>query len=313
MDDSLVFGLGALPSPEDPRDWSVADLYAALAVAPAPLPAAYRAPNPFPPVLNQGVTPMCVAYSAAAMKRWDDIRDQSDFDSDEPLFFAQIGGTAQGAVTRNALDRLLGYGYPVTGNAAAASVHKIAAYFAVPVTRDDICAAILQLGPVLLAVNWGNSWFRPVNGILPAWDSAAGGHAILAVGWTADGLVLRNSWGQAWGSQGEAVMRWADLPHVRECWRAQDQIVAPPAARYAVRIAHGAVVRIASVTASRPPRITGWTDRPWTGAASSAPCAAPEILKGVRSGQATVVRVTKGAFAGRRIHIGSGVALARTA
>ena len=32
MDDSLVFGLGSIPSPSDPRDWHVSDLYALAGV-----------------------------------------------------------------------------------------------------------------------------------------------------------------------------------------------------------------------------------------------------------------------------------------
>ena len=49
-----------------------------------------------PPILNQGSSPMCVAYSSSAMKAWQDRRDQERFfDFNEPAFFAAIGGTAR--------------------------------------------------------------------------------------------------------------------------------------------------------------------------------------------------------------------------
>jgi hypothetical protein len=45
-----------------------------------------------PPILDQGSSPMGVAYSSSAMKAWQDRRDQERFfDFDEPKFFGQIG------------------------------------------------------------------------------------------------------------------------------------------------------------------------------------------------------------------------------
>jgi hypothetical protein len=75
-DDLATYGLGALPdppdkhglgavaSPEDPRDFAIAD-HPGYAAAPATaFPSAWLEPN-MPPVSNQGLTPMCVAYSSA--------------------------------------------------------------------------------------------------------------------------------------------------------------------------------------------------------------------------------------------------------
>jgi hypothetical protein len=91
----------------DERDYPVSTLHAAEGLtASTVLPASYAAPG-MPPVLDQHATPMCVAYSSFAVKAWQDRRDQERlFDFDEPAFFAAIGGTAQGAHVRAAMERM---------------------------------------------------------------------------------------------------------------------------------------------------------------------------------------------------------------
>ena len=76
------------------------------------------------------------------MKAWQDRRDQERFfDFDEPAFFAAIGGTANGAYVRAAMERMRTAGYPVVGLGDPAH-HRIAAYYAVPRDLATIKAAI---------------------------------------------------------------------------------------------------------------------------------------------------------------------------
>jgi Bacterial SH3 domain len=227
-DDLATYGLGALPDPPDPRDYPVSALYAAEGIEPtAALPASYAAPG-MPPVLDQHATPMCVAYSSSAMKAWQDRRDQERlFDFDEPRFFREIGGTANGAYVRDAMDRMRTAGYPVTGSGDAGH-HRIAAYYAVPRDPAAIKAAIHDLGPVVVSTPWHQSWFRPrADGTLPAPDAAVGGHAIVAYGWDQRGLRLRNSWGPGWGVGGDCWMPDAYVPRVNGAWKAVDAIEHP--------------------------------------------------------------------------------------
>jgi len=106
-DDIARYGLGALPDAPDERDYPVSALYAAEGLtASVVLPASYAAPG-MPLVLDQHATPMCVACSSSALKAWQDRRDQERFfDFDEPACFAAIGGTANGARVRDALERM---------------------------------------------------------------------------------------------------------------------------------------------------------------------------------------------------------------
>lgn len=306
-DDFTESGLGWIESPEDPSDWTVDALYAATGTdVPDALPASYHVPAPLYPVLDQGSSPMCVAYSAAGEQGFFDLRDTGSVLFDEPRFFSAIGGTASGAIIRDALKYRLATGYPPQGHADQAGAHRIAAYYAVPVTQADICAAIASFGPLVVGTPWANSWFRPVGGVLPAFDRAVGGHAILAVGWNATGLRLRNSWGADWGQGGEATLPWAQVGHLREAWKAVDVVEPKPAPKSCrIRVAAGATVRMASLSASGC--ISGWTSRKWGPRASGAPCRQPVVKRGCVRGQATVAYVTAGVFKGRWVRIGQGV------
>ena len=86
-------------------------------------------------------------------------------------FFRQIGGSSNGAVIRDALDERLSKGYPVAGHPELAGQHRIAAYYSVPVTQADLCAAILAFGPLVIGTPWARSWFHPADGVLPAFDA----------------------------------------------------------------------------------------------------------------------------------------------
>ena len=167
---------------------------------------------------------MCVAFSSSALKAWQDKRDQGHwFDFDEQTFFHRIGGTAQGAHVRAAMRELKQTGYPT--KQGRAERHRIDAYYRVPPTAQDIKRVIRRLGPVILSVEWARSWFTPrAGGMLPPWDHFAGGHAIMAIGWNAKGIRVRNSWGSGWGRNGNATMPYADLGHVKEVWKTYDRV-----------------------------------------------------------------------------------------
>jgi hypothetical protein len=216
----MDFGLGAIQSPPDERDFLLSQLYADTGVVPpATLPPSFRVAHPAP-ILDQGKTPQCVAYSTARMKMWQDRDDQPALkwhDFDEPAFFRNIGGTSQGAYLRAAMDRLLKVGYPVVGGTTPTATHRIKAYYAIPKSILDIKRAIFSFGTIVLATPWYNSWTTPKNGILPKPDYSVGGHAIDAEGWDDRyGLLVPNSWGTKWSPihKGVAFMPYA---YVTQC------------------------------------------------------------------------------------------------
>lgn len=301
------FGLGAIPSPEDDRDYPISALYAALGIdVPVALPAIF-ASTPVPPILNQGTTPQCVPFSTAGIKDFQDYDDQTParwWNFDEGTFFAEIGGGPGGAVIRDALDRLLKVGYPLVGNAGAASLHRIAGYFAVSVNVTAIKQAISTFGEVVFGVRWANSWFSPnASGVLPPWDFEAGGHAIRCRGWDdAKGFRLANSWGTGWGVNGECYLPYGQLGHVFEVWKAPDQPPPPPALYHWHVAAHG-VVKLYSLDPAGD-ILPGWTTTIWGATNSSAPCTKP-VFRATADGasHATTVRILSGTFVGKTVGV----------
>ena len=223
----LPFGLGAVPSPTDDRDYQLP-----LDTA-APLPSRFVS-TLMPPVANQGSTGRCVAFSSRGVKQWEERRDGHGFlNLDAQWLYERaqaVDGIPlphEGTTCRAALSVLLKQGMPVVGQPATGQ-NRIAAYWAVPLTVDAIKRAVLQQGPVLIASTWFNSWFRPVKGVLPAPSGGvAGGHARIAFGWD-DGvnggsLLVRNSWGKSWGVNGNSYDAYRYLlPAMHDAWRADD-------------------------------------------------------------------------------------------
>lgn len=211
----MDYGLGALQSPPDARDFQIADLLAAA--PPVALPPSFRVASPAP-ILDQGNTPMCVAFSSARMKAWQDRDDATVhkwYDFNEEAFFRAIGGTSQGAYLRAAMDRLLKVGYPVVSTTPNAFAHRIKAYYAVPKDIGSIKAAILHFGTITLATPWYNSWMAPGR-VLPSPDYSIGGHAITAEGWDDRyGLLLVNSWSTRWNGayRGTVFMPYSYVSH----------------------------------------------------------------------------------------------------
>jgi len=199
---------------------------------PAALAPAYRAPN-MPPVLNQGLTPQCVAYSSAALKAWQDWIDQGHvfFNFDKPTFFVSIGGGPNGAYESAAMSQMRNAGYPEVTHGNAFD-HRIAKYWIVPKTVAAVKAAILAYGPVAIITPWYHSWSHPIGGVLPAPDYVTGGHSILAYGWddsvAGGSFRLRNSWGTAWGLGGDAWMPYAQVAQPYAFYATVDVNDAPP-------------------------------------------------------------------------------------
>lgn len=233
------YGLGALPSPSDPRDYP-------LQLAPLTAPLSRRfVCDGMPNVLNQGSTPQCEAFASSGMKSWQEKRDKHGLvDFDEGWLYSRCksldGIPGAGTDGRSAMRVLKGSGLKALNRPEPPEHFKIAAYYAVPLNFDGLRTAIMQYGPVVLGGRWYSSWFRPTQGLLPApAGGVAGGHAVLAFGWDLDvggtggSLLIRNSWGEYAGSVNGnfyAPVRFY-LPALWEAWRAEDVITGAPGPR----------------------------------------------------------------------------------
>lgn len=227
------YGLGAHPSPPDPRDWPLA-----LAPLAAPLPSRFVSTG-MGPVLDQGSTPMCVAYAHSGLKTWQEKREgRGVIDFDERWLYARCkerdGIAGDGTDGRTAMKVLRTLGAAPVGQPAKAPLYRIAAYYAVPLDLASLKTALVQFGPLTLGGAWYESWFRPVNGILPRPSGGiVGGHEVLLFGWDdavgGGSLLFRNSWNRRWGVNGNAYAPVRHyLPALWEGWKAVDMIGGNP-------------------------------------------------------------------------------------
>ena len=89
-------------------------------------------------------------------------------------------------------------------------------------------------------------------------SSGGGGHAFAILGYTADGFIIQNSWGKGWGSNGLAVLTYADwLTNSWDCWVAQLGVVTrlheeaakgQPVLRHGARAAHVGVLDVHGIS-----------------------------------------------------------------
>ena len=104
----------------------------------------------------------------------------------------------------------------------------------------DMHAAIDQVGILFVTIMVHDGWLRPGPGTFSIGYSHAGrrrrrklpviqrsgraedGHAVAIVGYTAQGFIVQNSWGKAWGNKGFALLPYEDfLLHATDVWAAQ--------------------------------------------------------------------------------------------
>lgn len=223
----LVDRLGRLPSPDDPRDFSIRAILPRLAgVA---LPARYRIASwdrigRFDQQENS-----CVGQSITALKIVQERRRTFRHYALDPLFLWNetkkadgIGNPDEdrGTYPRVALKVMQDHGHSISGTSRFDARFKIGEYFRLT-SPEEIKAAIYLLGGggVALGSWWYASWDETLpSGMLPAPDREVGGHATAAYGWndfiecpdgTLGAIIAANSWGDTWGVRGNFMIPYS--------------------------------------------------------------------------------------------------------
>ncbi|MEM6665038.1 MAG: C1 family peptidase [Pseudomonadota bacterium] len=134
-------------------------------------------------------------------------------------------------------------GYALTiHRAKAAREISLGAYFRVRPSLNDYHAALNEVGALLVAANVHSGWdpdaVAAKEGVIePAFDSR-GAHAFVIVGYTEEGFLVLNSWGETWGQlplgkaniPGVALWRYGDWANaVLDCWVLRMGVSAPKA------------------------------------------------------------------------------------
>jgi Papain family cysteine protease len=157
--------------------------------------------------LDQGQTPQCVAYG------WSHFITDSPDPHPAPLIApATLYHEAQ------TLDEWPGEDYDgtsVRGGAKALVNHaEIAAEYRWAFDLDTLIANVLEVGPVVIGVNWYERMFDPDSkNYVRIGGGIAGGHCVKVDGVNTDYKFVRikNSWGQEWGRGGFARITFDDM------------------------------------------------------------------------------------------------------
>lgn len=230
-------GMGLIESPEDPRDYNILSIFQPQL---EPLESVYSDYDDLP-ILAQGKTPYCVAYSSSSMKMRQEQKEHNKVIKFNAFWLynkcKEIDGypDVDGTFIRAAMKVLKAEGVPSSlplNKLGLGTKYKIDSYYRVPKDIYTMKLAIKQFGPVVIGTKWKNSWFTPLHtGVLPRPDSDAGGHAVLQVGWndtivTQDGLgafECVNSWSDRWGKKGRFYLPYSYIKYVTEAYKAVDQ------------------------------------------------------------------------------------------
>lgn len=102
---------------------------------------------------------------------------------------------------------------------------RIKEYARVSLSEDSVKSALLENGPLLIAVpvyNYGSEMWIQGEG-----EEFRGGHAMAVIGYDEEGIFIRNSWGQKWNGDGTCKMKWEDLSEAWEIWTTVDELFDP--------------------------------------------------------------------------------------
>lgn len=243
--------LGAVPSPQDDRDYRLVTFTKPLAQHPSEFEIIYDAP-----AKDQGAVGSCVAHSLAYTREIVEKQQKGTFNKFSVGFiYANRKETdlqEEGMIPREALSALVHSGavyeslFPVNEQypkiltkfeqvkdelLEQALPYRITAYCRLYNT-SEIKTALCELGPVTACIPIYESFYKPdSDGTVPipikARETLSGYHEITILGWKIiNGIPYwkaLNSWGASWGKSGYFYMSY-EFP-IMESWSITDMVV----------------------------------------------------------------------------------------
>ncbi len=226
--------VGAFKSMEDSRDW----IYERLVHAPdgsffKDLPENFSLEDYSLSARNQGQRGTCGAFVGAAIQEINLTKNSTNTEhlSPEFIYFHRANRPAAGMYGRDVCQvlRKIGtipekdYPYgerdiidaPLREHYETAANYRID-NFARITTVDGLKRALIELGACYIGLPIYNTSVR-------FWDKTYGydrngGHAVVAIGYTKDGFIIKNSWGPEWGDNGKGLFLFSDFGCIWEAW-----------------------------------------------------------------------------------------------
>lgn len=97
--------------------------------------------------------------------------------------------------------------------------HTIGAYYRIMPEIAHFHSALNETGVIAASARVHEGWRNPITGTIKQSNTMIGGHAFAIVGYTQQGFIVQNSWGQRWGSNGTAIWLYEDwIETVMDAW-----------------------------------------------------------------------------------------------
>jgi len=230
----------ALKSYDDSRDW----IFERLVHGPRgfynELPESFSLEEYSSPTRHQGMRGTCGAFAAVKIEEIGAERKKITgrkckswvYLSPEFIYFHRANKPLSGMYGRDVFQVLRKYGtvtedqYPYAQDDnetkppaeslyKSAEEHKITGYARIK-TIEGLKRAIIEIGACYIGLPMYNRTDR-------FWDRSCGnelsmGHAVAAIGYTADGFIIENSWGSNWGNTGRSLFPYSDFDIIWEIW-----------------------------------------------------------------------------------------------
>lgn len=245
--DNKNFGLGAIESPIDLRDYT----YDMLTMATAPVEIPYQFILDYQyDILNQGLVGSCVPHGLSEMRNYIDGVPYDDTYSVGFIYANREESDSQGVgmITRQALKNLVKYGdckkksfpvneeYPAILNTlkkygkdellAEASQYKSLAYL--KLNTNEIKEYLVKYKkPIAITVYVYDNFYNACDngGKIPSTPSGnkRGSHLMIIIGYIGNTLVLVNSWGEYSGDKGRYYLD-INSEIIKELWCLEDEL-----------------------------------------------------------------------------------------
>jgi C1A family cysteine protease len=186
------------------------------------------------PVFDQGDQGSCAACAGTSMRQYQEFVDVLLLKklSEQFVYNNREDLSEEGMDMQNlmeilykvgiCLNSLCDYGDPSIPSLQAYkdALKRLTRGYAKVNSIQEFKLALYTQGPCVIAVpvyNYGKRiWFERAG------DEFLGGHALCCVGWTKDGFIIRNSWGDDWSDNGYTIMPFTDFNLIWEVWTAID-------------------------------------------------------------------------------------------
>jgi len=98
--------------------------------------------------------------------------------------------------------------------------YKLTSWSHINIKDTNLIKVLLDRNlPIILGIKIFRDFLLYESGIyLPKIDDFVGYHAICVVGYTQEGLIIRNSWGKNWGMNGTAILAYDYLEHAHSAY-----------------------------------------------------------------------------------------------